>query len=325
MQDHDDNASPTNATRRHFIRNSGGLLAGAAALAAVQGVHAAEPAAPGRFQGKVALITGGARGQGRSHAERLAREGADIVLCDVPGKIDSVDYPLATAADLAETRRLVEQQGRRCIAEQADVRDAQAMQALVARTVKEFGRLDLLLANAGILGFGPVATLSDAAWDEVIQTNLYGAFYAIRAALPQMIKQNYGRIVVTSSMAGRNGYPQLAHYSASKWAVIGLVKSVALEVARQGITVNALCPTSVATDMIINEAAYRRALPDQERPTREQYIAHMQATARSPQGVPWVESADVSNAALFLLSEEARFITGEVMTVAAGGIAMNVA
>jgi SDR family mycofactocin-dependent oxidoreductase len=316
-------ATTTDLSRRRFIHAGG--VAGAAVLAGAGATAAAaeQPGHRGRFAGKVALITGGARGQGRAHAEQLAREGADIVICDIDAPVASVDYPLASAADLEETRRLVEQQGRRCLAVQADVRDAAAMNALVERAVKEFGKVDFLLANAGILSFGPVATLSDAAWNDVMQTNVYGVFHSIRAVLPQMIKQNYGRIVVTSSMAGRAGIPQLGHYSASKWAVIGLVKSVALEVARQGITVNAVCPTSVATDMIINEAAYRRALPGEQNPTREQYIAQMQAKPYSPQGVAWVESADVAHAVLFLLSEEARYISGEAMTVAAGGIAMN--
>lgn len=316
---------PGNSTRRRFIRNSGGLLAGAATLAGISSTAAAseQPAGKGRFAGRVAVITGGARGMGRTHAEQLAREGADIVICDIAAPIASLDYPLATPAELEETKRSVEALGRRCLAVQADVRDATAMTALLDRTVKEFGKVDYLLANAGILSAGPVATLSDAAFNDVMQTNVYGVFNSLRAALPHMQKQKYGRIVVTSSMAGRAGIANMGHYSASKWAVIGLVKSAALEVARQGITVNAVCPTGVPTGIMLNEAAYRRAFPDKKNPTKEEFIARMQANPYTPQGIPWVETIDVTNAVLFLLSDDARHITGEAMTVAAGGVAMN--
>jgi SDR family mycofactocin-dependent oxidoreductase len=326
--DHSTNTEPFQdiiGTRRQFIRNSGGLVASAAALTGMASTASAadKPLSSNRFAGRVAVITGGARGMGRSHAEQLAREGADIVICDIAAPISSLDYPLATPAELAETQRRVEALGRKCLAVRADVRDTKAMQTLIDRTIETFGKIDYLLANAGILSMGKVADLSDAAFDDVMQTNVYGVFNVMRAALPHMQKQNFGRIVVTSSMAGRGGIANLGHYAASKWAVIGLVKSAALETARQGITVNAVCPTAVATPILLNDAAYRRAFPDKPNPTKEEFIARMEANPYLPQGVPWVEPIDVTNAILFLLSEEGRYISGEAMTVAAGSIASN--
>ena len=315
----------TVGTRRQFIRNSSGVIASAAALTGIASTTSAadKPLASNRFAGRVAVITGGARGMGRSHVEQLAREGADIVICDIAASIGSLDYPLASAADLAETQRRVEALGRKCLAVRADVRNAKAMQALIDRTVETFGKIDYLLANAGILSMGKAAYLSDAAFDDVMQTNVYGVFNVMRAALPHMQKQNFGRIVVTSSMAGRGGVANLGHYAASKWAVIGLVKSAALETASQGITVNAVCPTAVATPLLLNDAAYRRAFPDKPKPTKEEFIARMEANPYLPQGVPWVQPIDVTNTILFLLSDEARYISGEAMTVSAGSIASN--
>ncbi|MDI3340450.1 MAG: mycofactocin-coupled SDR family oxidoreductase [Sphaerobacter sp.] len=276
----------------------------------------------GKLDGKVAVITGGARGQGRSHALTLAREGADIVICDIAAQIDTVPYPMATEAQLQETVRLVEDLDRRCVAVRADVRDLGQMEAVAERAMSEFGRIDILLANAGIFSFGAVVEMSAQTWQDMIDTNLTGVFNAMRAVLPHMIQQRSGRIVATSSMAGRAGFPNIGHYVAAKWGVIGLVKSVALEVAPYGITVNAVCPTSVNTDMIQNEPAYKLFLPDVEHPTREDAARAFATLNAIP--VPWVEPQDISNAILFLVSDEARYITGEAMPVAAGQNASNV-
>ncbi|GAA5134490.1 mycofactocin-coupled SDR family oxidoreductase [Pseudonocardia adelaidensis] len=275
----------------------------------------------GRFDGKVVLITGGARGQGRSHAVRFAQEGADVAFCDIASQLETVPYPMSTPDDLAETVRLVEDLDRRCVAVEADVRDRGQVDAFAEQARTELGRIDFLLANAGIFTFSTVAEMDDRTWQQTIDTNLTGVFNAVRAVLPAMIEQGYGRIVATSSMAGKMGFANVGHYCAAKWGVIGLVKSVAQEVAANGITVNAVCPTGVATTMIQNDAAYRLFVPDKENPTREDAAPAFQGLNAIP--VPWVEPGDVSNAMAFLCSDEARYITGETIAVAAGQNAQN--
>jgi len=275
----------------------------------------------GKFDGKVVLITGGARSQGRSHAVSFAREGADVAICDIAAQLDTVPYPMGSRAELDETVKLVEDEDRRCVAGVADVRDLDQIQEFAARTRAELGRIDFLLANAGIFSFGTVAEMDEPTWREMIDTNLTGVFHSMRAVLPNMIEQGFGRIVATSSMGGKMGFPNVGHYVAAKWGVIGLVKSLALEVGGNGITVNAVCPTNVATIMIQNETAYKLFRPDLEHPTLQDAAPAYQATHAIP--VPWVEVQDISNAMVFLCSDEARYITGETLAVAAGSNAKN--
>ncbi|MBW0109686.1 mycofactocin-coupled SDR family oxidoreductase [Pseudonocardia oceani] len=275
----------------------------------------------GKFDGKVVLITGGARGQGRSHAVAFAREGADIAFCDIAAQLDSVPYPMSRPEDLDETVRQVEDLDRRCVAVTADVRDAAQVQDFVDRARTDLGRVDVLLANAGVFTFSTIAEMSDDVWKEMIDVNLTGVFHAMRAVLPAMVEQGSGRIIATSSTAGKMGFPNIGHYVASKWGVIGLVKSLAQEVGGNGITVNAICPTGVDTTMIQNEAAYRLFLPDLENPTRDDAAPAFQTLNAIP--VPWIEPVDISNAMLFLASDEARYITGETLAVAAGATATN--
>lgn len=275
----------------------------------------------GKFDGKVVLITGGARGQGRSHALTFAREGADVAFCDIASQVDTVPYPMSTPEDLQETVRLVEDLDRRCVAATADVRDQGQVDAFAEQARTELGRIDFCLANAGIFTFSTVAEMDDRTWSQTIDTNLTGVFHAMRAVLPTMVEQGSGRIVATSSMAGKMGFPNIAHYCAAKWGVIGLVKSLAQEVGGQGITVNAICPTGVDTTMIQNEAAYKLFLPDAEQPTRDDAAPAFQTLNTIP--VPWVEPADISNTMAFLCSDEARYITGETIAVAAGSNATN--
>jgi SDR family mycofactocin-dependent oxidoreductase len=314
-------------SRRQLLRTTGAAgIAGAVSLAALDRAAAAEPPKEARrFEGRVAIVTGGARGQGRAHAVRLAREGASVVLCDILEQIATVDYPMATQADMDETVKLVEGAGGRCLAIKADVRDSKAVNDVVARTLKQFGKVDVLLANAGILGTTPLVKTSDQAFEDMVRTNLFGAFNCIRAVVPAMTERNYGRIVVTSSQAGRMGFAQLSHYAASKWGVIGLVKSAALEVALDGITVNAVCPSAVNTPMGSNPIAWRQALPGDPNPTKEKFEAKMRAHPMLPQGVPWVEPEEVSEPVLFLASEAARHITGSVIDIQAGAAARNLA
>ncbi|MGH3518204.1 MAG: mycofactocin-coupled SDR family oxidoreductase [Haloechinothrix sp.] len=196
----------------------------------------------GKFDGKAVLITGGARGQGRSHALTFAREGADVAFCDIASQLETVPYAMATPEDLEETVRLVEELDQRCVAVTADVRDRGQVEAFAEQARTELGRIDFCLANAGIFTFSTVAEMDERTWSEVIDTNLTGVFHAMRAVVPAMIEQGYGRIVATSSMAGKLGFANVAHYCAAKWGVIGLVKSLAQEVGAHGITVNAVCP-----------------------------------------------------------------------------------
>jgi SDR family mycofactocin-dependent oxidoreductase len=269
----------------------------------------------GKLDGQVALITGGARGQGRSHAVTLAENGADIAVCDICDVTDT-PYRDSTLDDLEETRQLVEKTGRRCLTGQVDVRDFLQVEAFAQRAIAELGAVDILCANAGILNSGPVVTMSPQTWQSMIDTNLTGVFNSIRAVLPHMVERRSGKIVATSSMAARTPFPNVAHYTAAKFGIIGLVKSTALEAGPSGVRVNAVCPTNVNTEMVINDAVFQVWCPDLEHPTIEDVKKRMSAT--HPLGVPYVEPVDVSNAILYLVSDDARYITGEVITVSAG-------
>jgi SDR family mycofactocin-dependent oxidoreductase len=277
----------------------------------------------GLLDGRVAIVTGGGRGQGRAHALALAREGASVVVCDVLQDMATVPYPLSTAADLDATVAAVRATGAACSGVRADVRSSADMSALAESTLSEFGRIDILVANAGIAGVSTIAAMGDAEWDTMIAVNLGGVFKAMRAVVPHMVRAGYGRIVATSSVVGRQGSPNIGHYVAAKWAVIGLVKSLALEVAASGVTVNAVCPAAVSTPMIHNEAFEKLFLPDIAEPTREQ--VEQAYLALNPIPVPWMQPDDISRAVLFLASDRARYISGETVTVAAGWNAHNAA
>jgi SDR family mycofactocin-dependent oxidoreductase len=204
------------------------------------------------LQGRVAFITGAARGQGRAHAARLAREGADIIALDICAPVsDSISYPAATSEDLAETVRLVEAEGRKVLARAVDVRDDAAVRQLVADGIEQFGRLDILIANAGVLSWGRIWELTDEQWNTVIDVNLTGTFHTVRAAVPAMIEAgNGGSIVVVSSSAGLKATPGNGHYSASKHGLTGLTNSLAIELAEFGIRVNSIHPYSIDTPMV---------------------------------------------------------------------------
>ena len=263
----------------------------------------------GLLDGQVALITGAARGQGRAHATALSSEGADIVACDVPRSMSTPSYPLATRDDLAMTAKLVEDQGTRCLPLAFDVRDAVEVNAAVERTVEEFGRLDIVVANAGVVTTGPLVEVTDQAWDELVSTNLTGAFHTLRAAIPAMRQRRYGRIVVTSSMGGRMGIPDLAAYNATKWGVIGLAKSVALEVAKEGITVNVVCPTTTQTPMV---------QPDPNAEVPDDLVKRFLRT--NPIPTPWLQPEDVTRAVLYLVTDPG-VVTGAVLEIGLGSSA----
>ncbi len=206
----------------------------------------------GTLQGRVAFITGAARGQGRAHAIRLAREGADIIALDVCAPVsDSISYPAATPEDLAETVRAVEAEGRKVLAGEVDIRDDAALRQLVSDGVEQFGRIDILVANAGVLSWGRIWELTDEQWDTVIGVNLTGTWRTLRAVIPAMIEAgNGGSIVVVSSSAGLKATPGNGHYSASKHGLVALTNTLAIELGEFGIRVNSIHPYSVDTPMI---------------------------------------------------------------------------
>jgi len=271
------------------------------------------------FTDRVALVTGAARGQGRSHAVALAERGADLVICDRCENSAAVAYPMATKDDLAETVRLVEATGRRCLSVRADTADRSAIDELVRRAEEEFGRIDIAIANAGVSASAPIQDLPDHQWAEVIGTNLTGVFHTVAAVAPGMIARGYGRIVTISSMLGRGAVAGQAAYCASKWGVIGMTKSAALDLAPHGITVNAIAPGNISTPMVHNDALYRMMRPDLEHPTRadiEPIFANLHG-----QPVAFLEPEEVTRAVLFLVSETSAHITGTVMPVDAGAAA----
>jgi SDR family mycofactocin-dependent oxidoreductase len=275
----------------------------------------------GSFDGRVAFITGAARGQGRAHAVALAREGADIVVSDFFGELESVRYPLPGRSDLEETVKLVEAEGRRCISGEADVRDLDVLEDLVARALDEFGRIDIALANAGIATTAgrPVYETTVETWSQVLDINLTGVFNTIRAVGPGMVERRYGRIIATTSMMGRTGAPNMAGYVSAKWGAIGLVKCAAHDFAPHGVTVNAIAPGNVDTPMIQNEAVRKLMRPDLENPTREDSAAAFQRLHVIP--TPWVQPEEISRAVLYLAAEEAGNVSGTVMSIDAGASA----
>ena len=271
----------------------------------------------GRVSGKVALVTGAARGQGRSHAVRLAEEGADIIAVDICAQIGSVLYPMATPADLEETAGLIEGLDRRVVARQADVRDAGQLADAVADGVAQLGRLDVVSANAGIASYGPSWELSTQTWQDMIDVNLTGVWNTVRAAVPALIDQRQGgSIILTSSTAGLVAIPTASHYSAAKTGVVALSRALAQELGPHFIRVNTVHPTGVNTDMLHNEQTYGLFVPADSQAGREA-IAPL-TTAQNAIPVPWVEPRDISNAVLFLASDESRYVTGCALTVDAG-------
>jgi (+)-trans-carveol dehydrogenase/(-)-trans-carveol dehydrogenase len=272
----------------------------------------------GKLDGKVAFITGAARGQGRSHAIRLAQEGADIIAVDICEDIASVAYPLSTEVDLAETVKAVEALDRRIIATKVDVRDYAGLKAAVDHGVAEFGRLDIVCANAGI-GAGPGLAweAEESGWMTTVDVTLVGVWRTCKVAIPHIIGGgNGGSIILTSSAAALKVLPHLSDYSSAKHGVVGLGRTLALELAPHSIRVNTICPGNVDTPQIQNETVYRLFLPHLENPTRADFEAASQGIHALP--IPWLEPVDISNAVLFLASDDARYITGATLPVDAG-------
>ncbi len=275
--------------------------------------------AVGRVAGKVAFITGAARGQGREHAIRLAEEGADIIAVDVCGDIEGVSYPGATEADLDETAKLVEKLGRRIVTAKADVRDLEGLDAALQRGVADLGAIDIVVANAGISGApAPAAMIEPAAWQTMMDINLTGVWHTVKVALPHMTNGG-GSIILVSSMLGIRGGGYMAHYASAKHAVVGLMNSLANELAPQWIRVNSIHPGNIRTPMLDNEWFCRTLRPDLENPTIDDAAEIIGQFHMMPK--PVIEARAVSNAVLFLASDEAQYITGAALPVDAGAVA----
>lgn len=272
----------------------------------------------GRVEGKVAFITGAARGQGRAHAVRLAAEGADIIAVDLCAQAETVQYPMATPEDLDETVRQVEALGRGILAVKADVRDLAELCRVVDEGVSRFGRLDIVVGNAGISAPTAMVDMTEEIWDTMIEVNLTGVWKTVKAALPHLLAGGRGgSIVLTSSLAAQQANDNLAHYSAAKAGLIGFMRVLAREMGPHEIRVNSIHPGFVATPMVMNESKYRLFRPELENPTR----ADMEELTRSRHAMPVaaIEAEDVANLVLFLCSDEARYITGTAQIIDAGG------
>ena len=273
----------------------------------------------GRVEGKVAFITGAARGQGRAHAVRLAQEGADIIAVDICKKIDTVDLiAAATPEDLAETADLVKGHNRRIYTAEVDVRDYDALKAAVDTGVEQLGRLDIIVANAGIGNGGQTLDkTSETDWTAMIDINLTGVWKTVKAGVPHILAGgNGGSIILTSSVGGLKAYPHTGHYVAAKHGVVGLMRTFAVELGAQNIRVNSVHPTNVNTPLFMNDGTMRLFRPDLENPGPDDMKVVGQLMHTLPIG--WVEPEDIANAVLFLASDEARYITGVTLPVDGG-------
>ena len=272
----------------------------------------------GRVEGKVAFITGAARGQGRAHAVRLAQEGADIIAIDICKQVESVQIPLSTPEDLAETVDLVKRHNRRIYTAEVDVRDYDALKAAVDAGVEQLGRLDIIVANAGIGNGG--ATLdktSERDWTDMIDINLGGVWKTVKAGVPHILAGGRGgSIILTSSVGGLKAYPHTGHYVAAKHGVVGLMRTFAVELGAQNIRVNSVHPTNVNTPLFMNEGTMRLFRPDLKNPGPEDMKVVGQLMHTLPIG--WVEPEDIANAVLFLASDEARYVTGVTLPIDGG-------
>jgi SDR family mycofactocin-dependent oxidoreductase len=274
----------------------------------------------GRVEGKVACISGAVRGQGRSHAVRLAQEGADIIAVDICRPVDNVVYPASTPADLAETADLVKAYDRRIVAAEVDVRDYDALKAAVDSGVEQLGRLDIIVANAGIgNGGNKLHKIRENIWQDMIDINLSGVWKTVKAGVPHILAgERGGSIVLTGSVGAHKALAHTGHYIAAKHGVVGLMRAFAVELGQRRIRVNSVHPSQVNTPMTMNDVTFKLFRPDLENPGPDDFAPFSQMTHTLP--VPWVEAADISNAVLFLASDESRYVTGVSLPVDAGAL-----
>lgn len=275
----------------------------------------------GLVAGKVAFVTGAARGQGRSHALRLAEQGADLILLDAVAPIATVDYAMPSAEDFEAVVDEARKLGARVVYDAADVRDLESMEKVVAAGLAELGRLDIVVANAGILGAAaPTWMLTEEQWHSVVDVNLNGVWNTVRASVGSMIEAgNGGSVILISSIAGLRGVPNVSHYVTAKHGLVGLAGSLANEVAQYAIRVNTVHPTNVLTPMIDNPASAKLFRPDLDAPTLQDGVATLSGINLMP--VPYIEARDVTAAVLWLASEESRYVTGAAIPIDAGMLA----
>jgi len=271
----------------------------------------------GQLQGKVAFITGAARGQGRAHAVRLAQEGADIIAVDICAPVDSLEgfYELATPEDLEETVRQVEALDRRIVARQADVRDLAALRTVVDEAVAQLGRLDIVVANAGIFTFGSdTHKVDERAWQDIHDINTTGVWHTYSAAAEHLMAAGPGSsVIIISSLAGFKGLANVAAYTTAKHGIVGLMKVLANELGPHGIRVNTIHPNSIDTPMVKNKAAYKLFRPDLDDPSAED--AEPAFAGLNPMGKAWIEPEHVSNAVAWLASDQAYYVSGAQLPV----------
>lgn len=282
------------------------------------------PRREGRLAGKVAIITGAARGIGRATCVAFAREGAEVAGVDLGARASgTTDFKQPTADDLKETGRLVQQAGGRWLPIELDQRDLGALRRAAEQVKETFGGIDVLFANAGIQAFKPLLEMEDPDWHDQIDINLTGTANAIRAIAPHIVRRGGGRIIVTSSTQGQHGTKYGSAYSASKWGIIGLMKSAALELGPHKITVNALIPGLIDTALTRHESRYERAIDTGgKKPTgdeaKDEKTAAEAQTQSTPLGVPWIAPEDVAPVVVFLASDEARMVSGATYDVTGG-------
>jgi NAD(P)-dependent dehydrogenase (short-subunit alcohol dehydrogenase family) len=278
----------------------------------------------GRLDGKIAIVTGAARGIGRASAIALAKAGADVVGIDIAAEVTPIDtFAPATPAELAETGGQVEASGGRWRQFIADHRNITDLRAIGQRVEEEWGGVDVVFANAGIQAFKPLLEMEDADWLDQIDNNLNGTANVLRVFAPLLVRRGGGRIIVTSSTQGQHGTKWGSSYSASKWGIIGLMKSAALELGEYGITVNAVIPGLIDTALTRHEDRYAQAIAtgggeatgDE---AKDEAAARTSLTAKSPLGLPWIEPADVAPLVVFLASDEARMVSGTSFAATAG-------
>lgn len=267
----------------------------------------------GKLTEQVAVITGGGRGQGRSHALALAREGARVAICDIDKQVKTVSYQMNAPGDLAETARLVADSGGECLTFNADVRDFSAMEKVVNSCIDRYGRVDIVVANAGCSAQSPIHEMPETLWRDTVDINLHGAFNIIRAAVPHMVARKYGRIVATASTVAQRPIPNACAYVAAKCGVIGLVKALAVELGQYKITANALCPSVVTTGMAINDAFNRSLRPDLPHPTTDDAKAALENLTLLRQAMSNPE--DVSEVLMFLVTDPGRLVTGVAVDI----------
>ena len=325
-RDRHHSSAPSNPTRRKLL-STGAIGVAAATTAAVFGAPATaqnttanvttqvSPEGSGEFTGQCAFITGGARGIGYACAEELAKAGANIVLYDIAGNIDTVNYPLATEQNLATAKSNIEALGVKCIAIKGDVRDSVKLKESVARTVREFGRLDILVVNAGVTQVGVLDEFPDEEVQTVIDINLTGAVKTTQAALPIVRRQNAGRIVMISSILGRLGNEDFSVYASTKWGLIGFAKSTALAMAKHNVTCNAVCPGWVRTKLADNDYMLNAVSP--ENPNFDAVEAAAEASYHPlPMGA--YEPVDIARVVKMFCGQATAMITGEVFDISQG-------